>query len=93
MENVQRDFIGEISHKYPKKWIVVTNLGEETRHEILDDGKKIKLKYSVGDVYFVANSYDEAWDTFGRLGDKKNRAMVLEGFNDTPQIGGVFIHD
>jgi len=73
--------MGEARTKYPKQWIVAVNLTWE-------EGNKV-----YGDIYTLVTDKKEAYQIAKELraaGDM-GKVMVTEGFNDTPQIGGLEI--
>ena len=74
---MERLWCGEASMKYPKQWIVMVNMEDEP--------KTYKV---IGDVYLVTSDKKEAYDKAIELGESMGRNMVIEGFDDTPQIGG-----
>jgi hypothetical protein len=53
---------------------------------IYDDTKSHK---AIGDIYLVTPDKNEAYDKAIALGDSMGETMVFEGFNDTPQVGGI----
>lgn len=74
---MERLWCSEASMKYPKQWVILVNM---------EDDPKTHKGY--GDVFLVTPDKDEAYDKAVALGDSMGRRMVVEGFNDTPQIGG-----
>ena len=64
--------------QYPKQWIVFVEMECDPETH----------KY-MGIVYLVTNSKDEAYETERVLGGSRGNSVVMEGFNDTPQIGGL----
>ena len=81
MDNTEKLFTGDVKMMYPKKWIVMTDLEDRSNH------------YSViGIVHYVSSDEEDARKVLREIinGDKPNRAMIIEGFNDTPQIGGLW---
>jgi len=66
--------------KYPKQWIVMVNIEDEP-----------KTNKTIGDVFLVTPDEDEAYAKCKALGNSMGRNLVFEGFNDTPQIGGLEI--
>ncbi|MCL2018266.1 MAG: hypothetical protein FWG70_00780 [Oscillospiraceae bacterium] len=77
---MERLWYGEASMKYPKQWIVMVNMEDEP-----------KTNKAYGDIYLVTPNKKEAYTTAKALGDSMGRNMVIEGFDDTPQIGGLEI--
>jgi hypothetical protein len=69
------------SHKYPKQWIVAVNLEWEPKSKL------------IGDVFMVTNSKDEAYGKVMELNEsgEMGKVMVVPGYDDTPQIGGLTI--
>ena len=76
---MERVWYGEAKMKYPKQWIILVNMEDEP-----------KTNKTFGDVYLVTPDEDEAYDKAIALGDSMGRRMVVEGFDDTPQIGGLW---
>ncbi|MCL2087711.1 MAG: hypothetical protein FWH05_09005 [Oscillospiraceae bacterium] len=77
---MERLWYGEASMKYPKQWIVMVNIEDEP-----------KTNKGYGDIYLVTPDKKEAYDKAIELGNSMGRNMVIEGFDDTPQIGGLEI--
>jgi len=76
--NMQRVPFVDLPMMYPKQWILLVNLQKEpTRH------------CSSGEVYWVSEQKDEIHAERRRLGDAMGRTMIVEGFDDTPRIGGL----
>jgi len=75
---MERIWSGEASMKYPKQWIVMVNLEDEP-----------KTNKTIGDIYLVTPNKNEAYTKAKELGDSMGEKFVFEGFNDTPQIGGL----
>ena len=63
---------------YPKQWIVFV--------EMEDDPNTHK---KMGIVHFVTQDKNEAYEKAMSLGSAMGKTGVMEGFNDTPQIGGL----
>jgi hypothetical protein len=77
----EKIFTGKAAMMYPKQWVVMVELEHENS------------PYAVsGKVHLVTPNRDEAHNVLrsirnsGGYGD----AMIVEGFDDTPQIGGLF---
>jgi len=68
----------EAVKKYPKQWIVFVNVECDPETH----------KY-MGVVYFVTHDKNEAYEKAIALGKSMGETAVMEGFNDTPQIGGL----
>jgi hypothetical protein len=77
---MERLWSGDASMKYPKQWIVMVNIEDEP-----------KTNKTIGDIYLVTPDVDEAYAKAKELGDSMGGKLVFEGFNDTPQIGGLEI--
>ncbi|MCL2088024.1 MAG: hypothetical protein FWH14_00940 [Oscillospiraceae bacterium] len=75
---MERLWSGEASMKYPKQWIVMVNIEDEP------NTNKV-----IGDIFLVTPDKDEAFTRSKLLGYSMGRKYVFEGFNDTPQIGGL----
>jgi len=76
---MERMWSRKVAMKYPKQWIVLVNLSHEPNNKV------------IGDVYLVTPDKDIAYSTAKSLGDSMGKKMVVEGFNDAPQIGGFTI--
>jgi hypothetical protein len=78
---MERMWVREAAHQYPKQWLVAVNLAYEP-------GNKV-----IGDVFLVTPDKKEAYAkakeirSTGEMGD----VMVVAGYDDTPQIGGLTI--
>jgi len=75
---MERMWSGDARMKYRKQWVVMVN--------IIDEPETNK---TIGDIYLVTSNADEAYDKAIELGNSMGENMVIEGFNDTPQIGGL----
>ena len=75
---MERMWTSEAAMKYPKQWIVMVNV----------DYNKETHKH-MGDVYTVKPTFEEAFAMERKLGKSMGKSTVFEGFNDTPQIGGL----
>ena len=73
---MERMWSREVSMKYPKQWIVLVNLCWENNKVM-------------GDIYFITPNKNEAYAKAKEIGDSMGKNMVVEGFDDTPQIGGL----
>jgi hypothetical protein len=73
--------VGDIRVRYPKQWIVITNL-EWAEGEA---SCTIGLFHSAHDDRDIARAIRK-----GLPADAKE-TMVTEGFNDSPEIGGVML--
>jgi len=78
-EIMERLWSGDAKMKYPKKWMVMVNV-------IMESGSK-----AIGDVYLITDSKEEAYDKAMSLGDSMGGRLVFQGFDDTPQIGGLWV--
>ena len=79
MDKMERMWSAEAKKKYPRQWIVMVNLCWEPHNK------------AVGDVYFISTNKQEAYNTAKALGRTMGKKTVFEGFNDTPQIGGLYL--
>jgi len=79
MAKMERMWTAKAKNKYPKQWIVMVNLSNEPHNK------------TIGDIYLVTPDRKEAYDTAKALGDTMGKKVVIEGFNDTPQIGGLYL--
>ena len=77
---MERLWSEEAMMKYPKQWVVLVNTS--------DDKQSHK---TMGDVYLVTPDKKDAYAKAIALGDSLGENMVIEGFDDTPQIGGLDI--
>jgi len=77
---MERLWTREASMKYPRQWIVMVNL---------EDDKETRRP--MGDIYLVTDDRGEAYDRAMEIGDSIGKRMVVAGFDDTPQIGGLDI--
>jgi hypothetical protein len=76
----EKIFTGEAKMMYPKQWIVMVELEDRSN------------PYAVfGIVHYVSPSEDDARKVLRslRTSGEKGRAMIVEGWNDTPQIYSV----
>ena len=78
-EIMERMWSGEVRMKYPKQWIVLVNISHEPKNK------------AVGDVYLITPDRQKAYETAKSLGKSMGSLMVVEGFNDAPQIGGLAV--
>ena len=76
---MERMWVNEAALKYPKQWIVAVNLVWDAENKVF------------GDIYEVTPDKSEAYRMSKELKSKGNlgKVMVMEGFNDAPQIGGL----
>ena len=75
---MERLWVGEAKIKYPKQWLVAVNLSWESDNKVF------------GDIFLVTPNEDEAHAkvrTLRKTGSM-GKVMVVEGYNDAPQIGG-----
>ena len=79
MAEMERMWRADAKKKYPKQWIVMVNLSSEQNNK------------TIGDIYLVTPNRNEAYSTAKNLGETMGKKMVIEGFNDTPQIGGLYL--
>ncbi|MDR0248120.1 MAG: hypothetical protein LBI44_00430 [Oscillospiraceae bacterium] len=78
---MERMWVLEASMKYPKQWLVAVNTSWEPDNKVM------------GDIFLVTPSKDEAYDKAMALqnGGEMGDIMVMEGYDDTPQIGSFAI--
>jgi hypothetical protein len=78
---MERMWVLEASQKYPKQWIVAVNLNWEPDNKVL------------GDIFLVTPDKKEAYAKAKEIDQKGDmgQTMVVEGYNDAPQIGGFTI--
>lgn len=77
----ERLWCSEVEMLYPRKWIVMVNCDWEPHSRLY------------GEIYLITDDKEEARRVGKelKLGGKMGRVSVFEGFNDTPQIGGLEI--
>jgi len=75
----ERLWTEDVMMKYPKQWIVMVNLTIEPKNRY------------IGEVYLITPDKKEAYAKAKALGDSMGKKTVFEGFNDTPQIGGLYL--
>jgi hypothetical protein len=75
---MERMWLLEARHKYPKQWFVAANVVWEPDNKVL------------GDIFFVTSDKKEAYAKAKeiRANGEMGEVTVEEGFDDTPQIGG-----
>jgi len=78
MTTTKKIWSGDAIHQHPKQWIVFV--------EMEYDPETYK---HMGIIHFVTPDKKEAYAKSKALGDTMGKKMVIEGFNDTPQIGGL----
>ena len=74
---MERMWTEDVMMKYPKQWVVIVNTSREKGNRVF------------GDVFFVTDDADEAYDKAKSLGDVMGTNMVIEGFDDTRRLGGL----
>jgi hypothetical protein len=79
---MERMWVQEAAHKYPKQWLVAVNLVWE------QPGNRL-----IGDIFMVTDDEDEAHSKVRELRNsgEMGKVMVAQGYDDTPQIGGLTI--
>jgi hypothetical protein len=77
---MERLWDSEVSMMYPKKWVVMVNCAWE--------GNK-----NYGEIHLVTDDKKEAYAVAKKLGDDFGVIGVVEGFDDTPRIGGLRVCD
>ena len=76
--SMERVLYTDVKMMYPKKWILLVNM------------KKAEGKHcSSGEIYWVSDSRNEIFEKAMEIKDDFDRTMVVEGFDDTPRIGGL----
>ena len=78
MDNTKKIWSEEAYMQYPKQWIVFVEMECDPETH----------KY-MGIVHFVTANKDEAYEKANAIGRSMGKKVVMEGFNDTPQIGGL----
>jgi len=81
MTTTEKLWISEVAMMYPKQWIVMVDL---------EDEKGTNKTFGV--VHHVTSNKDEAHTITRAIIAREGRrkAMTLEGWDDTPQIGGLW---
>ena len=71
----------DVMMMYPKQWVVMVQLEDQ-----------LKPLRTLGTVHFVTDSEDEAYKTSKAVRESGDfgEVMVVEGWDDTPQIGGLW---
>jgi hypothetical protein len=77
---MERIWACDVKMKYPKQWIVLVNTSWGPVNKIF------------GDVYLVTSDKKEAYSTAKSLGNSMGNLMIVEGFDDSPQIGGFTVY-
>ncbi|MCL2171060.1 MAG: hypothetical protein FWB71_02805 [Defluviitaleaceae bacterium] len=80
MTKTEKLWTGDVKHMYPKQWIVFTDMEFDNETN----------KY-MGLVHYVTPNKQEAYDLAIALGDSMGDNMVIEGYDDTPCIGGLYV--
>ena len=80
MSNTEKQWTGDVMMMYPKQWVILTDL------ERKNDPYKVS-----GYVHFITSDENEARLILKDIRASKGAgyATVVEGFDDTPQIGGL----
>ena len=78
MTSTEKIWTAEASMQYPKQWVVLV--------DIENDRKTHKV---MGVVHLVTPDKKEAYEKAKSLKGVMGKTMVIEGFDDTPQIGGL----
>ncbi|MCL1843975.1 MAG: hypothetical protein FWF79_09195 [Defluviitaleaceae bacterium] len=78
MTTIKKIWSEEAYMQYPKQWIVFVEMECDPETH----------KY-MGFVHFVTADKDEAYEKANAIGRSMGKKVVMEGFNDTPQIGGL----
>ncbi|MDR2167903.1 MAG: hypothetical protein LBE35_08670 [Clostridiales bacterium] len=77
----ERVWTQEVMMRYPKKWIVMVNVDW--------DGTGRNMLF--GSIYAIKDTWDEAFDLKKSLEGSMEKVSIVEGYNDMPQIGGLYI--
>ncbi|MCL2221016.1 MAG: hypothetical protein FWC20_01645 [Oscillospiraceae bacterium] len=80
MVEASKLWTSDVMMMYPKQWVVMTQLEQQL--------KPLKI---FGTVHFVTDNKDEAYKTSKAVRESGDfgKVMVVEGWDDTPQIGGL----
>jgi len=78
MATTQKIWSGEVANQYPKQWIVFV--------EVECDPETHK---HMGIVHLVTPDKNKAYKAEKALGNSMGNTVVIEGFDDTPRIGGL----
>jgi len=79
VNKMERVWVSEITMAYPRKFIIFVNT------DWADDGSGKMM----GDFYDVKDTYEEALELEKSLEDSMAKISIFEGFDDSPQIGGL----
>ncbi|MDR2167128.1 MAG: hypothetical protein LBE35_04670 [Clostridiales bacterium] len=79
----ERIWINKAIMMFPQKWIVMVNEGW--------DGTGRNMSF--GEIYAVTDTRDEAREIIKSLDDGFENVSIVEGYDPTPQIGGVWACD
>jgi len=85
MTSTEKMWTEDVRMEYPKQWVVMTDL-----EDVLGKHGGYRV---IGFVHLVTPDEDEARKTLRslRATDDTARTVLVEGFNDSPQIGGLEI--
>jgi hypothetical protein len=78
---MERMWMLEARHKYPKQWLVAVNLSWEPNSRL------------IGDIFLVTPDKEEAYAKSKEIRQRGDmgEVKVVEGYDDRPQIGGLTI--
>ena len=76
--NMQRVLATEVTMMYPKQWILLVNSRKEPERHCPS-----------GEIYLISDSRDEIHTERCKIGNTLGDTLVVEGFDDTPRIGGL----
>ena len=78
----EKIWVEEVAMMYPKKYIVMANIEYD----------KSGTNRSIGEVVVVEDTFKKALAIKESLQDM-GKCTVVDGFDDTPQIGGLFTNE
>jgi hypothetical protein len=78
---MERMWVLEAAHKYPKQWIVAVNLSTEPECR------------EIGDIFLVTPDKNEAYAKCKEIRQRGDmgEVAVVPGYDDRPQIGGLTV--
>ena len=79
----EKIWLQEVMMMYPKKFIVMANIEYD----------KSGTNTSIGEIVAVEDTFENALVILEDLDEQGNmgECTIVQGFDDTPQIGGLFI--
>ncbi|MCL1999117.1 MAG: hypothetical protein FWG65_10165 [Turicibacter sp.] len=78
---MEKVWIGDVFAQYPGQWVVMTDLNWAY------DGLNRKLGY----IYGVYKTWEAAREVMLELEKTMSDVAIVEGYDETPHIGGLFV--